>query len=159
MTGDQEASLRPWRAGEAALLTAICDDPEVAFRTPFPSPFAEAFAQTFVDGREGYLDLAIADGSDVPVGLVSLNLRTRSASYVVSSTARGRGYATGALTALCRLAREELGLEAVVLEIEPGNLASEVVARRCGFRPAGTPLEEVEDKGRRYSLAVWERAL
>ena len=39
MTEDQrQVPLRPWREGEAAVLVAICDEPEVAFRTPFPSP-------------------------------------------------------------------------------------------------------------------------
>jgi RimJ/RimL family protein N-acetyltransferase len=152
-------SLRSWRPDEARHLVAICDEAEVAFRTPFPSPFLESLAQTFIDGRDGYLDLAITDETDVPVGLATLNLRTRSASYVVGSSARGRGHATRALAALCQLAHADLGLDWMVLEIEPGNRPSEVVAERCGFRRLDSEPEHVEDKGRAYSLATWELTL
>lgn len=152
-------TLRPWRTDEAPLLVSICDEAEVAIRTPFPTPFPDAYAESFIDGREGYLDLAITGADDLPVGLVSLNLRTRSASYVVSFLARGRGYATGALKGMCQIARRDLGFDTVLLEIEPGNRASEVVAERCGFGHVGSSLEQVEDKGRAYSLAAWELIL
>jgi len=152
---DQEI-VRRWRRDEARQLAAICDETEVAYWTPFPTPFPESYAQTFIDGRDGYLDLAITGEQDEPVGLATLNLTTRSASYVVASSARGRGYATRALTALCRTAHTDLGWESVVLEIEPGNRPSEVVAERCGFRRVDSDSEQVEDKGRVYSLATWE---
>ncbi len=152
-------TLRPWRGDEAPTLTSICDEAEIAFRTPFPHPFSERYAQTLIDGRQGYLDLAIVNADDVPMGLASINLATQSASYVVGSRARGQGYATRALTELCRIAWTDLALDAVVLEVEPGNRASEIVAERCGFSPADSPLEHVEDKGRAYSLATWKLTL
>ena len=148
--------LRPWRTTEAPALASICDDTEVAMRTPIPSPFPLTYAQTFIDGRVGYLDLAIVDEVDTPVGLASLNLSSQSASYVVSAHARGRGFAKLALARLWDIATEELGIDRVVLEIEPGNHASEAVAERCGFRKVGSS-EWVADKGREYELAVWER--
>ena len=153
---DDAISVRPWRSDEAAVLASICDDPEVAVRTPFPTPFSVEYAQTFVEGRSGYVDLAVVGADDSPVGLVSLNLSSQSASFVVGAPARGRGFATRALEHLWRLATTDLGLDRVVLEIEPGNRASEVVAERCGFQPVGLH-ERVEDKGREYELAVWER--
>lgn len=148
--------LRPWRSHEAPRLLSICDDPEVAMRTPFPSPVPLSYAQTFIDGRVGYLDLAIVDADDTPVGLASLNLSTQCASYVVGAHARGRGFARRALARLWAVATDELGNDRMVLEIEPGNHASEAVATRCGFQPAGSS-HWVEDKGREYELAVWER--
>ncbi len=153
---DNVMSVRPWRSDEAEVLSSICDDPEVAVRTPFPTPFSVEYAQTLIEGRSGYVDLAVVGADDSPVGLVSLNLSTQSASYVVGAPARGRGFATRALEHLWRLATTDLGLDRVVLEIEPGNRASEVVAERCGFQPVGLH-ERVEDKGREYELAVWER--
>jgi RimJ/RimL family protein N-acetyltransferase len=149
-------SLRPWRSAEAPALVSICADEEVAHRTPFPTPFPLDLAQRIVEGRSGYLDLAVVGGDDFPVGLVSLNLSTRSASYVVGAHARGRGFATRALTRLWSIAVVDLGLDKLVLEIEPGNSASASVAQRCGFRPTGSS-EWVEDKGREYELVVWER--
>jgi len=153
---DNEMSVRPWRPDEAAVLSSICDDPEVSVRTPLPTPFSVAYAQTFIEGRSGFLDLAIVGADDSPVGLVSLNLSTQSASYVVSAPARGRGFATRALGHLWGMATTDFGFDRVVLEIEPGNRASESVAERCGFEPVGSS-ERVEDKGREYELAVWER--
>lgn len=151
-----EGLLRPWRSDETLALVSICDDEEVAMRTPFPAPLPSSFARTLVAGRDGYLDLAITDSTDAPVGLASLNLSTHSASYVVGEQARGRGYATSALAALWDLAVADLGMDRMLLEIEPGNTASEAVARRCGFSAVGSS-EWVEDKGREYELAVWER--
>lgn len=153
---DNEVSVRPWRSDEAAVLAAMCDDPEVAVRTPLPTPFSLEYAQTFIAGRSGYVDLAIVGAADSPVGLVSLNLATQSASYVVSAPARGRGFATRALGHVWGMATTDLGFDRVVLEIEPGNRASEAVAERCGFQPVGSS-ERVEDKGRAYDLALWER--
>jgi RimJ/RimL family protein N-acetyltransferase len=153
---DNEVSVRPWRSDEAAVLAAMCDDPEVAVRTPLPSPFSVADAEMFIEGRSGYVDRAIVGADDSPVGLVSLNLATRSASYVVSAAARGRGFATRALGHVWGMATTDLGWDRVTLEIEPGNRASESVAERCGFQPVGSS-ERVEDKGRVYDLALWER--
>jgi RimJ/RimL family protein N-acetyltransferase len=156
VTRSTESVLRPWRPDEAPALVSICDDAEVAFRTPFPAPFPLGLAQRLVEGRDGYVDLAVVDADDTPVGLVSLNLSTRSASYVVGVHARGGGFATRALTQVWDIATTDLGLDTVVLEVEPGNTASESVARRCGFRPSGSS-EWVEDKGREYELVLWER--
>lgn len=152
-------TFRPWRADETHRLVSICDEAEVARRTPFPSPFPTVYAQTLVDGRDGYLDLAVTGADDVPVALVSVNLTTRNASYIVSARARGCGIATRALAYMCELARTELGFDKIVLEIEPGNRASEIVAERNGFILAATSPERVEDKGRSYTLATWERHL
>jgi RimJ/RimL family protein N-acetyltransferase len=153
---DNGVSVRPWRPDEAAVLAAMCDDPEVAVRTPLPTPFSMEHAQTFIEGRRGYVDLAIVGVDDSPVGLVSLNLATQSASYVVSAAARGRGFATRALGRVWGMATTDLGWDRVTLEIEPGNRASESVAERCGFQPDGSS-ERVEDKGREYDLSLWER--
>ena len=152
-------TIRPWRTDEARALVSICDEAEVALRTPFPRPIPPEYAQALVDGRVGYLDLAISDTEDVPVGLVSINLTTRSASYIVGAGARGRGIATRALAHMCELARTELGFDKVLLEIEPGNRASEIVAERNGFSLAPGDPERVEDKGRSYMLATWERQI
>jgi RimJ/RimL family protein N-acetyltransferase len=151
-----EVSVRPWRSDEAAVLSSMCDDPEVAVRTPLPTPFSVEYAQAFIEGRSGYVDLAIVGADDSPVGLVSLNLATQSASYVVSAAARGQGFASRALGHLWGMATTDLGWDRVTLEIEPGNRASESVAERCGFQPVGSS-ERVEDKGREYDLALWER--
>jgi hypothetical protein len=44
----------------------------------------------------------------------------------------------------------------VILEIEPGNDASNGVARRAGYQLTDLPLNVVTDKGREVSLRTWE---
>ena len=54
--------------------------------------------------------------------------------YLVVPSHWGRGFAGVATAEVVRHAREALGLERLVALIEPGNAASEAVARRLGFR-------------------------
>lgn len=52
--------------------------------------------------------------------------------YVVRPSARRRGYAHQALTLACRYARDELGLERVMLGCDQGNEASRRTIQSCG---------------------------
>jgi RimJ/RimL family protein N-acetyltransferase len=148
--------LRHWDNDDAAALVQIFDDPEVALRTPLASPFSPADATHYLAAlTEGRLNLAITTDGERPVGQIMLNLASHMVSYVVGADSRGEGIATRALALMSSYARETLGIPVVGLEIEPGNAPSTAVAKRCGFSRSDRPLEEVEDKGRRYALETW----
>jgi RimJ/RimL family protein N-acetyltransferase len=150
-------TLRPWTAADVDALTRIMNDADVALRTPLPSPFTRSDADEYLSTRDGYVDLAILDEAGSVVGQIMLNRLSHMASYVIDSTARGRGYAVRALSLLCAAA-QTWGLSSVGLEIEPDNTASVRVAERCGFQVSPEPPEEVTDKGRTYRLQVWRLA-
>jgi RimJ/RimL family protein N-acetyltransferase len=148
--------LRHWDDDDEAALARIFDDPTVAFRTPFPSPFGPADASSYLAAsRDGRLDLAITADGERPVGQIMLNFDSHMVSYVVGADSRGEGVATRALKLMSSYARDTLEISVIGLEIEPGNAASIAVAMRCGFRRSDRLVEEVEDKGRRYTLETW----
>ena len=150
--------LRHWDDDDEAALVRIFDDPEVALRTPLPSPFGPVDVSGYIAAlRQGRLDLAITtDGQrQRPVGQIMLNLGSHMVSYVVGADSRGTGIATRALTLMSNYARDTLEIPVAGLEVEPDNAASIAVATRCGFSRSDRPVEEVEDKGRRYTLETW----
>jgi RimJ/RimL family protein N-acetyltransferase len=82
--------------------------------------------------------LVVADAAtDEPVGLVNLQFRddrTAAVAYSVFPEHRGRGVAPRAVRLVVPWARDELGVEALLLEAHDGNAASIRVAEKCGFR-------------------------
>lgn len=94
------------------------------------------------------------------VGSISLyhadwNLRAAVVGYGVRSDARGKGYATEALTAVARWALTEGGLQRVALTANTDNIASVRVAEKAGFRREGTLRRaSLEDDGL-HDLAVF----
>ena len=79
-----------------------------------------------------------------------------TAGYAVAPPFRGQGYATAALVALTDFAWTRPGLARVELYIEPANLASVAVARRCGYAEAGlVPEHTAIDGVRRDMLRSW----
>ncbi len=57
--------------------------------------------------------------------------------YGILEAYRGRGYAAEAVGAAVRWALARPGVDRVEAETEPGNLASQRVLEKCGFRPTG----------------------
>ena len=49
----------------------------------------------------------------------------------------GRGYATEAARACVRYGFDELGLDKIVADVDPANIASVRVLEKCGFVPVG----------------------
>ena len=146
---DGVISLRPFRADDALDITAACQDPSVQRWIPvIPVPYTEADARRFIlmalqswhDGT-GY-EFAIADAaSDRYIGSVGLHLgpnpRRHAIGYMVASEARGRGVATRAIRLVTRWAFESLAIERLALWTLPGNVASQAVAEKAGFRYEG----------------------
>lgn len=165
--------LRAWEHGDLDALRAVHDDPDVARWTPLPSPFGDvqarerlALATTrLASGRA--LQLAVTDDGGPPLGEVVVfehgveqgegsvrpdparnAARSAEIGYVVARPHRGRGLASRAVRVVAEHAVGVLGFGRLVLRIDDGNVASEHVARACGFART-----TVDDTG----LATWER--
>ena len=144
---DGVVALRAWRDHDVPALVAAMRDPEIAHWTFVPWPYGEADAWEFLarQARERLagesLTLAIVRAERGPgllgaIGIEPLHLAggRGELGYWVAREARGRGIATRAVSLLSAWAFAELALER--LEILPfaGNVASERVAERAGFR-------------------------
>jgi RimJ/RimL family protein N-acetyltransferase/nitrite reductase/ring-hydroxylating ferredoxin subunit len=141
--------LRPFRAEDAPAVTAACQDPEIQRWIPMiPVPYAETDARRFIlmtlpawhDGTG--CEFAIVDAStDRYIGSIGLHLgsnaRRHSIGYLVAPEARRRGVAVRALRLVTRWSFDRLGIERLALWTLPGNVASQVVAEKAGFRFEG----------------------
>jgi RimJ/RimL family protein N-acetyltransferase/nitrite reductase/ring-hydroxylating ferredoxin subunit len=146
---DGTISLRPFHAGDAVAVAAACQDPEVGRWIPMvPVPYSETEAGAFIlmtlqawQNGSGY-EFAIVDAAaDRYLGSVGIhvgpNPRRYSIGYLVAPEARGRGVATRAVRLAARWAFETLGVERLALWTLPGNVASQAVAEKAGFRHEG----------------------
>jgi len=141
--------LRALRAEDAPAITAACQDPEIRRWVPIiPVPYTEADARRFIllslqawhDGT-GY-EFAIADAAtDGYVGSIGIHLgpnpHRHAVGYLLAPEARGNGLATRALRLVTRWGFEKLGIERLALWTLPGNIASQRVAEKAGFRFEG----------------------
>jgi RimJ/RimL family protein N-acetyltransferase/nitrite reductase/ring-hydroxylating ferredoxin subunit len=158
--------LRPFRAEDAPAITVACQDSEIQRWVPMiPVPYSEADARRFIlltlqawhDGT-GY-EFAIADpATDEYLGSIGIHLgpspRRHAVGYIVSPQARRRGFATRALRLIARWAFEQLDIERLALWTLPGNLASQAVAEKAGFRFEGLARNWEVDRDERPIDAV-----
>ncbi|MER7176484.1 GNAT family N-acetyltransferase [Streptomyces mesophilus] len=154
--------LREWADADLPAMVRLFDEPEIARRSPLASPFdpdaaaayLEMIRRTRATGER--LHLAITTDGDTPLGEVLLNRSRGSMGYAVGAAHRGHRLALRAVQLMTEYAHRDLGLARVVLQIEPDNVASTAIAEAAGFRPAADEPEEVEGKGRRYTLLTWD---
>jgi RimJ/RimL family protein N-acetyltransferase len=101
---------------------------------------------------------AICGADDTCVGHVWINFSDDSAGavgYWLLPEARGQGFATRAVRLICDWAFRDLALPGLRLLTEPGNLASQRVAERSGFRRDGLLPSNSEKDGRRVDHVVF----
>jgi RimJ/RimL family protein N-acetyltransferase/nitrite reductase/ring-hydroxylating ferredoxin subunit len=146
---DGVVSLRPFRADDAPAISAACQDPEIQRWIPLiPVPYAESDARGFIlmtlqgwhEGT-GY-EFAIVDAAtDRWLGSIGFHLganpRLHAVGYLVAPGARRRGVASRALRLVTRWAFATIEIERLALWTLPGNVASQAVAEKCGFRYEG----------------------
>jgi RimJ/RimL family protein N-acetyltransferase/nitrite reductase/ring-hydroxylating ferredoxin subunit len=146
---DGVVTLRPLRAEDAPTIAAACQDPAIARWIPLiPVPYEEADARRFIlmtlqawkDGT-GY-EFGIADATTGAwVGSVGIhvgqNPRRHAVGYLVAPEHRRRGIATRALRLATGWAFENLSVQRLALWTLPGNVASQAVAEKAGFRFEG----------------------
>jgi RimJ/RimL family protein N-acetyltransferase len=140
--------LRRPHPDDGAWVAAACQDPETQRWLPaLPVPYRREHAETWIAecveawGKGAAAPYVIVDvASGEGVGSIELRLLDpglAEVGYWVSPAARGRGIATEALGLVARWAFDELGVERLQLMTHPGNVASQTVAERVGFRREG----------------------
>jgi RimJ/RimL family protein N-acetyltransferase len=141
--------LRPWCEADVPAIVAMCSDPLVAAFIPtIPVPYTEDDARSWLGHQEPtrlagqILELAIvAVATDAVLGSISASInhdaRSASVGYFLAPEARGKGYATMAMRRWCVWLFETLALGRISLTTDTENLASQRVAKRCGFQPEG----------------------
>lgn len=155
--------LTPLAVGDAAEMVDVLSDPGLyRFTGGLPPTFAELERQyeyqtagRSPDGAQIWRNWIVrraADGAAVGFAqaTVSADGSLAEVAWVVGAGHQGGGYASEAATAVVGwLAR--VGARDVLAHIHPGNLASQIVARRAGLAPTGV-MREGEVRWRR-SLA------
>jgi len=156
--------LRPWGAGDAAVLLRAVGEPEIARDLPPLEHLADAKA--YVAKLAGHDDLAAfaivraGDNGDAVLGGVHARLdrvmRTAWVSFWLLPDARGRGLGSRATVALAdHLFRQ--GVYRLELAHRLTNIAARTVAERAGFLLEGIMRAEVEFDGVRYDTALMSR--
>lgn len=142
-------------------------DPEMRRWMPEEEdPFDEDVAREWVAATstqlaEGtMLAMAIADlANGVPAGGLTFHVwgpRHWNVGYWISSSYRGRGLATRAVTAATRWAFEDRPeLSRISLYTLPDNVASQRVAERAGFQREGTLRRWANVRGRDYDWVMF----
>ena len=148
--------LRPWTPEDASALSAAWADPEIRLRLPVPDPADETAAAKWIDGCASRrtaglaLDLVVVDLSEpdravvhgeVGLSAVDRNRGTARIGWWTAADHRRRGAATEAVALITRWALDPLGLDALVAEVDPDNIASLTVARKAGFENLGRPVD------------------
>ena len=137
--------LRTHRAADVDALVELWSDPEVTRHLGGPRDrdwLRSVFEETARDPYAERYDLwpLIEKGSGQLVGhcgLLEKEVDGRpeiELTYVLARPAWGKGYATEIGRALVRYAFEGRGVARLIALIEPGNAASERVARKLGMR-------------------------
>ena len=146
---DGVVTLRGWREVDVHGLFEACQDPEIPRWTiRIPSPYLIGHARDWVARQPDFLrageaaHFAVTDaGTGRLLGGIGLELHREGGypeiGYWLAGEARGRGVATRATRLVADWGLTELGLEAVGLRTHAENQASQGVARRAGFVPAG----------------------
>jgi len=89
------------------------------------------------------------------VTLYDRTAKTAKMGYWVSKDYKGKGYAATAAHRLAEYSFNELGLESILLEIDPRNVRSERVAELLGAHVTSTVGTE-EVNGRTLNFRTWE---
>ncbi len=146
---DGVVTLRPFRAEDAPAVAAACRDPEIGRWIPLiPIPYSEADARAFIlmtlqNWHNGTAcEFAIVDAAtDRLLGSVGLHVggvpRRHAIGYWVAASERGRGIAVRAVRLASRWNFERFGGQRLSLWTLPGNVASQRVAEKAGFRFEG----------------------
>ena len=160
--------LREMTPADLALALELATDPYVPLIGTLPAGASEQQALEWIDRQRGDqlvqrqgLTFAIAEaGTDRAVGHIGLWLAElrhgrASAGYSIAPSARGRGLAAAALTALTRSAWTIDGLHRIELHIEPWNVGSIRTAERAGYEREGLLRSHQEIGGERRDMLLY----
>lgn len=141
-----DVRLRPMLPEDLDGITAASRDAETARWINVPVPYERSHAEGFLkQARNGWAAgtdavWVIADGSGY-AGTIALHpkpdLRSAETGFVSAPWARGKGYMTAALEAVCAYGFDTFLLERIVWRAFTGNDGSKRVAEKAGFTLEG----------------------
>jgi ribosomal-protein-alanine N-acetyltransferase len=159
--------LREFLPADVAMARELSTDPYVPLIGTLPANASPQEAQDWIDRQRGRLaegagfSFVIADATtnralgDIGLWLTFLARGRASAGYSVARSARGRGIAAAALTALTPFAWSIPGLYRIELYIEPWNVGSIKTAERAGYEREGLLRSHAEIGGRRRDMLLY----
>jgi ribosomal-protein-alanine N-acetyltransferase len=159
--------LREFSDLDVAMVMELSTDPYVPLIGSLPANASQQQAQDYIDRQRGRLvegvgfSFAIAEAdTDHAVGGIGLWLTylaqgRATAGYSVTSSARGRGIAAAALTALTSFSWSVPGLHRIELHIEPWNVGSIKTAERAGYQREGLMRSHQEIGGQRRDMLLY----
>jgi [ribosomal protein S5]-alanine N-acetyltransferase len=159
--------LREFSAADLFTVQELSTDPYVPLIGTLPPDASRQEAQDYIDRQRGRLaegtgfSFAITEAdTGRPVGgiglwLAALHHGRATAGYSVIPSARGRGVASAALTALTIFAWTIPALHRIELYIEPWNAASIKTAERAGYEREGLLRSHQEIGGRRRDMLLY----
>jgi [ribosomal protein S5]-alanine N-acetyltransferase len=159
--------LRRFSASDVPMVQELSTDPYVPLIGTLPPNASQQEAQAYIDRQLGRLaegiglSFAIAEaGTNRAVGGIGLWLQDlahgrATAGYFVTPSARGRGLASAALTALTGYAWSIPGLHRIELYIEPWNVGSTSTAERAGYEREGLLRSHQEIGGQRRDMLLY----
>lgn len=156
------------RPDDLAALSAIQGDPatvrymlyEARSRDQVEAAIERDSAHDRLEKTGDYVQPAIRDADGQLVGtlyvkLVSTDDRTAEIGWLLSASARGKGYATEAAEIFLRIGFEELGLHRIAAELDPRNDASAAVCQRLGMHHEAHLRENMWLKGEWVDTAIY----
>jgi len=159
--------LRAFSDADLPMVQELSTDPYVPLIGTLPANASGQEAQDYIERQRGRLaegvgfSFAIAEaGTGRGVGgiglwLAPLGQGRATAGYSVVPSARGRGVASAALTALTAFAWTIPELHRVELYIEPWNTGSVRTGERAGFQREGLLRSHQEIGGRRRDMLLY----
>lgn len=141
--------LRPWQAGDEAVLVAGCTDPTTVRWTSVPVPYDEQVAHDSITrarpqgwAEDRWLSWAVCDSTTGEV-LSEVSVRRGcdegvwDIGYWCLPAHRNQGVVADSLGVVTRWAFAELGAQRIEWRAEAGNWASRRAAEKAGFRMEG----------------------
>lgn len=155
-------------------VTAACQDPEISrWTAAVPTPYEESDAHSWIAKHAEHWEQGtaaqfamIAEPDHRFLGSLGIHNfdwteMTAVAGYWVAAPERRHGAATRALRLGVRWAFEDLGIQEVHLVTMVGNLPSERVAEKVGFRLIGEDTEHrvATASNRQFHVKKWKLAV
>ena len=159
--------LREFSAADLLMVQEMSTDPYIPLIGTLPPNASSQEAQAYIDRQRGRLpegrgfSFAIADAATgrglggIGLWVAGMEQGRATAGYSVTPSARRRGVAAAALTALTSFAWTIPDLHRIELYIEPWNAGSVKTAERAGFEREGLLRSHQEIGGRRRDMVLY----
>ena len=159
--------LREFSSADLSMIQEMSTDPYVPLIGTLPPNASRQEAQAYLDRQRGRLpegtgfSFAIAEAATgrglggIGLWLAGLDHGRATAGYSLTPSARGRGVAAAALTALTMFAWTIPALHRIELYIEPWNAGSIKTAERAGFEREGLLRSHQEIGGLRRDMLLY----